>query len=477
MRLKTLLKDHLELIKGSKDVVITGITSHSKKVAPGNLFIAKKGMTHNGSSFIAEALNGGAVCLLTDMYDPFLKGMSQIVSPNIEEIEALVASRFYGHPTKKLFLVGVTGTNGKTTSTYMIKHLLDALNASSGLIGTVEWIVGKQHLPSSHTTPDLMTNYKLFHDMVQNGCKAATMEVSSHALVQGRVRGIEFDVAIFTNLTLDHLDYHGTIEHYAAAKAKLFSQCKVAVINQDSPWASFMIEKCSSKVLTYGITSSSDVQALDIKLKADGTEFTVSYNQEKVLFKTSLIGRFNVYNALGAIAVCLAKGISLQKIASLLSSFKSVQGRLERVENTKGIHVFVDYAHTDDALSNVLLTLKEFAQGRLITVFGCGGDRDQAKRPKMGSVAEALSDYVIVTSDNPRTEDPLQIIKQILVGIKNPKHILVEPDRAEAIKKALRAAKPGDIVLIAGKGHETYQIFSDATLPFDDREIVREHLR
>lgn len=484
IKIRKLLKNiSVQAIKGSKDVEITGLCANSKMVSPGNLFIAKKGLTHDGAKFISDAIAAGASAILTDLYDPFFPNVVQIIHPDVAAIEAAIAKEYYGHPTKHLFLVGITGTNGKTTTSYLVRHLFEKLEERCGLIGTIEWIVGQHVYPSGKTTPDVLQNYKLFHEMVTTGCRDCVMEVSSHALEQGRVQSIEFDVAVFTNLTQDHLDYHKTMDEYAKAKAKLFSSLKkdgekphvkTAVVNADSHYCTQMIADCPTNILTYGIERPSDLTASSIHLTASGMEFDVSYRNQRHHMTSSLIGRFNVYNLLAAACVGLARGFALGEILPVLSSFCKVPGRLERVPNEKGLNIFVDYAHTDDALSNVLTTLREIKkQGRLITVFGCGGNRDQGKRPKMGAVAEQLSDLAIVTSDNPRNEEPEAIIRDILVGLNNPGLALVIVDREEAIHRAVQMAKPEDIVLIAGKGHETYQIFSHQTIDFDDRTVAQ----
>jgi UDP-N-acetylmuramoyl-L-alanyl-D-glutamate--2,6-diaminopimelate ligase len=484
MKLKKLLKDlPVQITKGSKEIEVTGICSHSKLVSPGNLFIAKRGLSCDGSTFIADAISAGASAVLSDIYNPFLRDVVQIVHPDPALLEAEIAARFYHHPDRSLFLVGITGTNGKTTTSYLIKHLLDSLEGNCGLIGTIERIVGKNVFPSTLTTSDVITNYKLFFEMQASGCKAAVMEVSSHALDQGRVRSIEFDAAVFTNLTQDHLDYHHTMEQYADAKAKLFSSlhktgnkpfAKTAIVNSDTPWHKIMLQKCCVPVLTYGLNPSADLVAKEITLSPQGMRFTVCFQGKTYPFHSSLIGRYNIYNCLAAMAVGLSRGFSLEKILSLLTRFTQVSGRLERVANTAGLNIFVDYAHTDDALRNVLETLQEVKKGKIITVFGCGGNRDQGKRPKMGSIAEKLSDAVIVTSDNPRSEDPNAIIQQILTGFSSSNKPIAIPDRAAAIAAAIQSASKEDIVLIAGKGHETHQIFAHQTIPFDDRLVAQQ---
>lgn len=487
VKLKKLLKNiPVQAVKGSKEVEISGLCSNSKLVAPGDLFIAKKGFNHDGAQFIPDAVAAGASAILTDLYDPFFSHPVQIIHPDVASIEAAIANEFYGHPCDKLLLIGITGTNGKTTTSYLIRHLLERSDVRCGLIGTIEWIVGKHVFPSGKTTPDILQNYKLFHEMAVKGCQGCVMEVSSHALDQGRVRSIEFDVAVFTNLTQDHLDYHKTMEEYAKAKAKLFASLnmkgkkpfpKKAVVNADSDYFPQMVADCHADILTYSIDQPSDLRASQIHLSAFGTQFEVNYRDEKIPFSSTLTGRFNVYNLLAAIGAGLSQGFPLKQILKTLSTFTTVPGRLERVPNEKGLNIFVDYAHTDDALLNVLETLKELKRGRLITVFGCGGNRDAAKRPKMGAVVESLSDLFIVTSDNPRHEDPEEIIRNILSGLKRPDRSLVIVEREEAIHRAIHLAKSEDIVLIAGKGHENYQIFSDQTIKFDDRIVAQNACR
>jgi len=484
IKLKKLLKNIPDVcVKGSKEIEVSGICTHSKRVAPGNLFIAKKGLTNDGARFIPEAIKAGAVAIVTDLYDPFYPDVVQILTEDITAIEAQLAEEYYQCASQKLFLIAITGTNGKTTTSYLIKHIFEKWGASCGLIGTVEWIVGQHVFPSSMTTPDLISNHKLFHEMVKEGCSACVMEVSSHALDQERVRAVEFDVAVFTNLTQDHLDYHKSLESYAAAKAKLFASLqpgkksypKCAVVNADSPFAEQMRRECSAAVLTYGIDTPCDLMAQEITLTPEGLTCRISYQTESFFLKSALIGRFNVYNLLAAIGASLIHSFPLKACIDALSSFTGVSGRLERVTNARNLNIFVDYAHTDDALENVLKTLKELKAKRILTVFGCGGSRDSSKRPKMGAVVEHYSDLLFITSDNPRAEDPLDIIAQILTGLSTPERAYVIPDRSQAIHQAIDLCTPDDILLIAGKGHETTQIFSHTTINFDDRLCAQTH--
>lgn len=481
MKLKKLFKGiSVTAIKGMKDIEITGISSHSKYVVPGNLFIVRKGSKFDGSNFIAEAMEGGAVALLTDMYNPFHKDIVQVIHPNPKAIEGIIASKFYKNPSQQLFMVGITGTNGKTTCAYLIQHMFNSLNFSCGLMGTIETVIGSHRKNSINTTSDVITNHKLLRDMIHHKCQASVMEVTSHGLDQGRVENIEFDVAVFTNLTPDHLDYHESIDSYFEAKSKLFSALKMkkspktAVINADSSWGQKIKLRKGVKVLTYGLSETADVQAKDICLEESGIQFTIYYKGESASVNSRLIGRFNVSNLLAAASVGIIRGYPLKLIASVLSLFTAVPGRLERVENSKGYSIFVDYAHTEDALKNVLAFLQEFKKGRLVTVFGCGGDRDQSKRPKMGQAVQQLSDIAIVTSDNPRTENPQAIIQDILNGMQLNESVIVELDRKKAIEKAVSLMERDDLLLIAGKGHEKLQIFAHQTIPFDDVTVAQE---
>lgn len=486
MKLKQLLKEIPVEIRGSKEIEIRGLSNNSKLTAPGFLFFAKKGKTHQGNNFIQEAISGGAVAVVTDFFDPFIQGITQIICTNIADLEKNLSDRFYGNGSSNLLTVGITGTNGKTTTSYLMKHLLDAKKMDAGLIGTIEWIIKQVVLPSTHTTPDLLTIRKLLKEMESASCKSVVMEVSSHGLDQGRVDGIDFDIAIFTNLTQDHLDYHETMQQYMEAKAKLFSSLyvkkeskktypKTAIINIDSPYAVEMIQASSCRVLTYGIDQKADLQAEEIDLSSEETSCTIRYLNQSCFFKTHLIGRYNLLNCLGVIGAGLALGFDLQEIVEILSSFKTVRGRLEKVETASRKQIFVDYAHTEDALKNVLLTLKEVAKGKLICVFGCGGNRDHTKRQKMGRVVELYADIGVITTDNPRGESPEKIIEEILEGVENKEKMWIEVNRKEAIGRAIATMTNEDIVVIAGKGHETSQIFSNHAIHFDDRITAKEY--
>lgn len=472
------------VIEGAENITISGISANSKMIAPGNLFIAKKGNTHDGGKFISEAISRGACAVLTDIFDPVFKEITQIIHPRAAEIESAIAAGFYQHPSDDLCMVGITGTNGKTTTSFIIKFLLDAFNGPCGLIGTIEYIVGPDRKQASRTTPDVTTNHQLLREMLDHGSRSAVMEVTSHALMQGRVEGIDFDVAIFSNLTWDHLDYHETMEQYAQAKNRLFRNLgkksrrkknqKWAVVNQDSVWTPQIIEGCTAAILTYGIDQPADLRADEIYLDKQGTHAKVSYRGETLECSWPLIGRFNVYNCLAAAGALLTQGYQFKSVMQKLAQLPPVRGRLEPVKNALGLKIYVDYAHTDDALANVLSSLSEVKTGKLITVFGCGGDRDRAKRPKMAKACEEYSDLSILTSDNPRSEDPEAICREVIAGFRNKNSYIVEVDRRKAIHKAIEMANPDDLILIAGKGHETYQIFADKTIDFDDCQVAAE---
>ena len=474
MKIKQLFKGFEVEIRGSKEVEITGISTDSRTTSPGHLFIAKKGTRLDGAQFIERAVGAGSPAILTDLYDPFLK-VTQMISSNPAALEARLAARFYQEPSKELFVAGVTGTKGKTTTTYLIKHLLDGLKLPCGLIGTVETIIGESRIDSTLTTHPAALNQKLLREMVTKGCRAAALEVSSHGLVQGRGEEVKIDIAVFTNLHPDHLDYHKTVEEYAAAKKRLFCQAPISIFNADSPWSDYMAKGVARKK-TFGIETAADLQAKNIRFTRNSTELDLLYQGRRVPAQFLLLGRFNVYNFLAAALVGVERGAKLEEILSILSTFKAVPGRLEEVKNGRGISLFVDYAHTGESLENVLKTLKEIAERRLIVVFGCGGGRDPRRRVEMARSAEKWADLSIVTSDNPRNEDPNEIARQILSGFEDPGKASLELERKKAIAMAIRLAQPQDIVLIAGKGHEKVQIFAHQTVHFDDVEAAKEAL-
>lgn len=477
IKLKRLLRHLPDIeVKGSKEIEITGICSHSKLVAPGNLFIAKKGLTHDGNLFIADAIHAGAAALLTDLYNPFVS-VTQLIHPDVAKMEAKLAAEYFQNPSREMQVIGITGTSGKSTTSYLVKYLLDHVGISTGLIGTIEWIIGENRYPAKMTCPDVITNHKFLREMVQQKCSVAVMEVTSHALDQNRTGEIDFSLAVFTNFSQDHLDYHKSMEEYKKAKEKLFTQLtekKTALLNADDPCSAEFAKKTKAKVMTYGILQPADLQAKDLSITDKGSQFTLCYQGQEFVCQSHLIGRFNVYNLLAAIAIGIHLSIPVSTSVSILKNFKYVRGRLERVENRLGIHIFVDFSHKEDALYNVLSTLNSIKKGKVITLFGCGGDRDQSKREKMGKVVCQLSDEAILTNDNPRSEDPMTIVSHILQGFSSSYPVTIELDRKKAIEKAIEKAHKGDIVLIAGKGHEQEQIFASQVFSFSDVETARQ---
>lgn len=483
MKIKKLIRNIPDIcLKGPKDIEISGVTENSTLVFPGSLFICKNSSQPKGAHYIAEAISAGAVAIATDIYHPIYKNVTQIIHPHIDQIAGLLANHYYGLPSQELFTVGITGTNGKTTTAFLVKHLLDALQSQCGLIGTIEYIIGSHRYRATKTTPEICLNQKMLREMVLQGCQAAVMEVSSHALEQNRVSSIDYDVGIFTNLTPEHLDYHGDMQTYSEAKKKLFdlllNSCakkihafsKVAILNSDCPWHRHMINYCAH--ITYGIDTKADLQATDIQLTPSGTHFYIKYKHKKYRCYFPLVGKYNIYNFLAALAVGLHRQEPMEKLISILENAPQVPGRLQPVPNELGLSVFVDFAHSADALWNVLTSLQQLKTKRVITVFGCGGDRDKEKRPQMAKVVEQLSDYVFVTSDNPRSEDPQVICDEIVKGFTKADSFSVELDRKRAIFKAIEYAAAGDIILIAGKGHENSQIFKHQTIEFNDYTVA-----
>ncbi|MGR3972984.1 MAG: UDP-N-acetylmuramoyl-L-alanyl-D-glutamate--2,6-diaminopimelate ligase [Candidatus Rhabdochlamydia sp.] len=482
MKLKALIKGISSLeVKGNKEVQIKGISAHSKNIAPGFLFIVKQGSSFDGSLFLKEALSAGAVAVLCDTFHPFLTGITQLIHPDPSAFERLLVERFYDTPAQKLQVIGVTGTNGKTTTTYLIRYLLTSAHKGCGLIGTIEWSAGSKIYTPTHTTPDLFILNRLFAEMVLAHQPYVAVEITSHALVQKRVEGVPVQMAIFTNLSQDHLDYHQTMEQYALAKASLFQNLapsSFAIINKDDPYGVKMIENCRANIYSYGIDQEADVRAIHLEMTPEGMTFKIVCNDEIKEFKTCLIGKFNVYNILAAVTAGLLAHLSLAQMQSALATFKGIPGRLERVSNVRKLPIFVDYAHTPDALDHVLKTLQNLkGKGRIITVYGCGGNRDASKRPLMGKIGEEGSDIVILTTDNPRKEDPQLIINEVLQGCVHKEKIRVQLDRKQAICEAIDLATPKDVILIAGKGHETTQVFAYRTIEFDDRKVAQDACR
>ena len=470
MKLKELIRGFEPLkVVGSKEVEITGISIDSRRVVPGNLFIAKKGAVCDGTEFIDKAVEAGAAAIVAPIYNPFLK-QTQVVSEHPEALEARVAARFYRTPSRSLWIAGVTGSKGKTTTSYLIHHLLTHLGRKAGLISTVETVIGEKRFFSNLTTHDAIFNQKLLREMVDCGSDAAILELSSHGLAQNRVDEIDFELAVFTNLYPDHLDYHKTVEEYAAAKAKIFQKAKFGIYNGDSPWTPTMRQDRPG--LTFGIEAKADVRAENVCFAGPQCTFTIAGAH----FTVPLLGRFNLVNVLGAIAAGVYLKIPLPQLSSIFSSLPRIPGRLEQIPNDLGIRIYVDYAHTGESLSSALKTLRELAQKKIIVVFGCGGGRDPARRSGMGAAGSQFADTVIVTADNPRNEDVNEICRQIL-AVSDPRKTILEIDRTKAIRLAIQMARPGDLVLIAGKGHEQAQIFAHQSIPFDDLLVAKQQLQ
>lgn len=473
-------------VQGNANLLVSAIAHDSRKVVPDSLFVCLSGNKVDGHNYISQARECGAVAVLVEK-DVECKGLTVIKVPDTREAMRKIAPSFYDYPGRKLRMIGVTGTNGKTTTTYLIREILRKAGYKVGVIGTIQILIEDLVLPINNTTPDVIDLQAVLAEMLHSGIEYVVMEVSSHALALDRVAGCEFDVGVFTNMTRDHLDFHGSFENYAEAKAELFRMLgakggaktgKSAVINTDDPIAEVMLAKSDCSKITYGVKSKADFSAENVEIKPMGAEFTVVTPSEKVSLQLGITGMFNVYNVLGAIGATAAEGIGMPIIKNALESFKSVPGRFELVDAGQPFSVIVDYAHTPDGLENILRTAREFAKHKIIVVFGCGGDRDRTKRPIMGKLAAQYADIVIATSDNPRTENPDIILAEIEAGINDniseEKIYKKISDRRQAINTAINLAQKDDIVIIAGKGHETYQILKDKTIPFDDREVARE---
>lgn len=481
MKLNTLLESiNTVEISGADNPDIQGIAYDSRVVKPGWLFVAISGHKIDGSEFITQALSSGAVAVVSEDHLDLGSGIVHIQVPRARRALAELANAYFGDLSRQMTVVGVTGTNGKTTTAYMIRDIMRGGGHKTGLLGTVAYEIGDRAIPASRTTPEAPDIHSMFQQMKEVGCDAAVMEVSSHAISLKRVHGIDFNVSVFTNLTQDHLDYHKDMDTYFNVKAELFEMLKKqhdrsAVINLDDPWGRKLVEERSleADIITYGFNERSMVCAAGASLNAQGTSFEVYTPWGEGKVHLQLLGRFNIHNALAAIAVGGVCGIELKSMIRSLEEIKAVPGRLELVPNRKGRKVFVDYAHTDDAMKNVLNTLREICKGKLIIVFGCGGNRDNGKRIKMGNVASELADYSIVTSDNPRDEEPESIAAKVIEGFEDSKTFEVILDRDQAIRRGIQLCGRKDILLVAGKGHETYQEIKGAVIPFDDRETVR----
>jgi UDP-N-acetylmuramoyl-L-alanyl-D-glutamate--2,6-diaminopimelate ligase len=473
---------------GSGQVEITGIETDSRKVKQGDLFICLPGAIADGHDYVEKALAYGAVAIVASK--PVVPDVPVILVPDTRFAMAVLADHFFAYPSHDLKIIGITGTNGKTTTSLLIDTILRDAGLRADLMGTIAMRIGSHVYEAKNTTQEALELQRNLRKMKFGGAEYTVMEVSSHALELGRVKGVRFKTAIFTNLTQDHLDFHGSMEEYRASKGLFFSrlgntydaQFKVnAIFNADDPASAEYRRVTAAEVITYGIENDADVRAVDITLHASGTQFKLQSFAGEQMFQLQLIGKFNVYNALAAIAAALVEGIPLSVIAESLAGVKGVNGRFEPVQAGQSFSVVVDYAHTPDSLENVLSTIQEFVQGKIITVFGCGGDRDRTKRPIMGRIANEMSDYTIVTSDNPRTEQATSILAEIEQGIHTKpygfKSYEIIEDRKQAIEKAIEIAGPQDVVLIAGKGHETYQEINGVRYDFDDRLVAEAAIR
>ena len=474
---------------GDLDGSITSVTDDSRSVSSGSLFVAVKGERVDGHKYVGQAIKAGAAAIVgQDSVERASVPFVQVTDSR--KALGLIGSRFYGDPSAQLAMIGVTGTNGKTTTTYLCKALLEHMGRRVGLIGTVAYQVGAETIPASHTTPGAVELQRLLANMNEAQLDSVVMEVSSHALAMDRTAGCEYDVAVFTNLTQDHLDYHRTMEEYFQAKLRLFTGLgqgkktrQRAIVNMDDPRGVYVRAACRVPVWGYALNVSADLVAENVRLSMNGSTFTAATPAGTFTVESRLVGEHNVYNLLGAIGVALHGGATCDQVREAVARVSNVPGRFERVSAGQDFTVVVDYAHTEDALVRLLTAAATLKTQRIITLFGCGGDRDRGKRPKMGRAAVEFSDVVILTSDNPRTEDPLTILREVEAGVREALqgrpsvqyHMVA--DRREAIGTAVRLARPGDILLIAGKGHEDYQLVGTKKMHFDDREVAREAIQ
>lgn len=475
--------------RGALDRSVTSVTDDSRAVASGSLFVAVKGERVDGHRFVAQAIQAGAVAIVAQ------ESVEVVSLPLVKVADSrkalgLIGSRFYGDPSARLSMIGVTGTNGKTTTTYLCKALLEGIGRHVGLIGTVAYQIGAETIPASHTTPGALELQGLLMKMTQVQLDSVVMEVSSHALAMDRTAGCEYDAAVFTNLTQDHLDYHRTMEEYFQAKLRLFTGLGIgkktgqrAIVNMDDPRGAQIRNACRVPVWGFAVKGQADIKAEKVRLSMNGSTFSAATPSGTVTVESRLVGEHNVYNLLGAIGVALHVGATCDQVREAVERVTNVPGRFERVSAGQDFTVVVDYAHTEDALVRLLTAAQALRTHRIITLFGCGGDRDRGKRPKMGRAAVEYSDVVVLTSDNPRTEDPMAILQEVEVGVREAlqrrSHVEYHlvPDRRDAIGMAMRLARSGDIVLIAGKGHEDYQIIGTKKVHFDDREVAREAIQ
>ena len=476
---------NVKQVTGTLEKEIEGIAYDSRVVKKGFLFVAIKGLSVDGHAFIKDVISKGAAGVVTEKAVDVQNEVAVIEVDDSRDALALMSAAFYRDPSKKLSLIGITGTNGKTTTSYITKNILEVWGKKVGLLGTVQYIVANKILPASHTTPESLDLQGYLREMVDNNVEYGVIEVSSHALALKRVKGCSFRVAVFTNFSQDHLDFHGTMEDYFAAKTKLFDYLgkdDYAVLNWDDPMVRSLAEKLNCHCITCGLERGAMLRAKNITDNRQqttdnrqqwGLSFMIQTPEDEFLVRSELIGRNNIYNILMSAGAAYALGISREAIIEGIRTVKPIEGRLEKIDAGQNFLCIVDYAHTEDALKKLIEEARLITGGKIITVFGCGGDRDRTKRPKMGVVASDLSDFVVITSDNPRIEEPSEIIKDIIKGIKKDNYI-IEPDRAKAIEKAVSIANTGDILLIAGKGHENYQEIKGIRYPFSDKEVFKK---
>lgn len=475
MKLEQLLKGlQYTISRGDINLDINKVEYDSRKIEKGDIFVCIDGLNVDGHKYAHAAVQKGAVAVVCQKEVETLENASVITVEDSRKALALISANYYGNPADKLRLIGITGTNGKTTSTYMMKSILEEAGYKVGLIGTIANYIGDKKIPSHRTTPESLELHELFKEMVEAGVDYCVMEVSSHSLSLSRVYGLRFSEGIFSNLTRDHLDFHKTFENYYEAKLLLFKSSSTSIVNIDDEYGKKIIEDIKGQFITYAIDNNGDIYASDVSMHSRGIDFNINYKDSCSTINLKIPGKYNVYNALCSASACINEGISLEAVKRGLEQVL-VPGRCEIVTKNYdlGFEVIVDYAHTPDGLENILKTAREFTKARLITVFGCGGDRDRTKRPIMGKIGSDMSDVVIITSDNPRTEEPEVIIEEIKGGVERDNYILIE-NRRDAIKKAIEIARKGDVVVVAGKGHEDYQILKDKVIHFDEREIIKE---
>lgn len=472
MRLSALLQDVETASVYASDCEITNITDSTEKICRGGVFVCIKGESSDGHDFAEKAVEKGAAVIVCERD---IGAQNSVIVPDSRKAYALMCAAFYGNSHKKLRMIGITGTNGKTTTSYILKEILEASGYKTGLMGTVSVVIGSEKYPAELTTPDPADLHRYLMLMCIAGCDTCVMEVSSQALVQQRVYGIEFDCAIFTNLSPEHLDYHGTMENYAAAKALLFKQSRSAVINSDDSFSALMKKSCRGDILTYGIDTGADISADRIQLDCGGVTYCLHTGRGEYPVILGMTGRFSVYNSMAALSAAYLFGADMNRAVRCVSAIDGIAGRMEKLPNNLGINIIIDFAHTPESLENVLKTIRELYDGRILTVFGCGGDRDKSKRRLMGETACRYSDKVFVTSDNPRTENPEAIINDITDGLEFNNFYKIT-DRTLALKSAVSSARAGDTVLAAGKGHEKYQILGTQKIYYNEREIIKKLL-